>query len=415
MMHTLAVRTRLMVFLGAIMLSLAVVGAPAASSAAGLGTLTLHKTQGEGDTPGAPLEGIQFQLQQLHGVSVTDPVSLNELATRDPRVLADGGEYPLAAPIAMTTNAQGTATASDLADGVYLVKELPSRSGDVAYSVIEPFLIAVGYEGNRDVEVWAKNQAVTITLMVSKNTVMEGEVFSVTAQGTVPAPDRDGRLHRYVVVVETDPLFLDPMVGRVWISSALGDIELQEGRDYMVAWNSELHHMMVTLTPEGLATLASIRIGAPDTRVNVRLDGRAGPSDCPAGEGDTGSNHANDGCGRLMFAAALFVDGWSLPATGVAMLEHGIESNLQMVTVLAPGATLQPSPTSSSAPGEVAPQASEPTSLPEILASSGGLFAGGGVLAIAAVCFMLFAVLRRSREDEEDEAVAAMTIETGKE
>lgn len=406
MTHTLFVRIRLMVLLGAIVMSFAVVCAPAASSAADLGTFTLHKTEGEGDTPGTPIEGIQFQLQQLQGISVTDQASLNELSTRDPRVLADGGEYLLAAPIAMTTDAQGIATASGLADGVYLVKELPSRSGDVAYSVIEPFLIAIGYEGKRDIVVWAKNQAVTITLAVSKNPVVEGDVFSVTAQGTVPAPDRDEKLHRYVVVVETDPLFLDPMVGRVWISSALGDVELQEGRDYTATWNSEFRQMMVTLTPHGLSTLAPIRLHAPDTHVNVRLDGRTGTPSCHAGT--PGNSSSGDSatliCERLTFMSALFVDGWAVPTTQDKLLSQGILSNPQFVDVIAPNATdevVDPS----MRPG------SEPTQLPDILVASGGLFAGGALLTAATLCVLLFFMFtwRRSDEDEEQELVHGMS------
>lgn len=386
-------RAALTSLLGLLTVAVSVLGLPAVAQAADTGVFTLHKTLGEGDTPGTPLAGITFTLRQLGGVAVTDQQQLNELSKSDPRILANGGNYPLGEAINLVTDSNGVGIATGLPDGVYLVTEVPTRIGDVAYSVVEPFLIAIGYQGDRDIEVWAKNQAIAISLETSASEISPGEVLSVTATGTVPAPDRNGELHRYVIVVETDPLFLDPMVGRVWIASSAGDIELVEGADYTVQWDPASHQMIVSLTDLGLKKLAQARLNSPDTTVKVRLDGRAANPDGTRPE----SGQSTIDASRMNFRAALFVDGWSVPATAEARIRQGVSSNLQVVQV-----TVKPPSTTTVVPGASTPE-SKPPALPESLAASGGLFAGGGILAAGLICLVLFLILRRRREEDEDE------------
>lgn len=344
-------------------------GHPALSPAraAAAGTLTILKTLGEGDTPGQPLAGIEFTAQLVRDMPLTDSQTLATIAATTPDALAGAG-HDLAAPIPLTTDASGRAVAQGLADGVYLVREVPTRVGDVAYSVVAPFFVAVGLPdergvAQRDVVVHAKNQPVSLTMTGTPQTVAPGESFTLGLHGTVPAPDRDGALHRYVMVVQIDPHLEQPTLGRVWISAGGVDTPLVEGADFVTQWDAAGHLVKVELTPAGLAKLAAIRKQHPDTHVHAEISGTIA--------GDT-----PDGV-HLSFIGALFTDGWELPATLAAAVEHGIRASTT-TRVVAPGATTPPA---------VTPGAESAGSLLQSLASTGDevpwLLPAGAVVLLA--------------------------------
>lgn len=262
-MNTLR-RILVAVLCGLVVVSGPVIGpAGLARAAEPNGTLTIIKTLGEGDTPGTPLEGIVLQMNQVLGVSVDDSEAVADLVATDPEVLVDGGRYELGAPITTVTDSDGAAKATGLTDGVYLVREIPQREEDVAYSVVSPFLAAVGADGDRDVTVHAKNQIVSITLADSAEVLAPGDRYRMTTTSTVPAPDREGNLHRYSTVIDPHPLLVgpngsgEPVVGRVWIDAGRR-IDLVPGDDYTVTTGRD-GKLRIDFTDDALERLAELR------------------------------------------------------------------------------------------------------------------------------------------------------------
>ncbi len=288
-------RLRMIAVLSALFWSMLGFGLAAPAHAAG-STLTLIKSEGEGDTPGQPLEGIRFQLNRLEDVDATSPEQVAELVAADPEVLTSDSHYAKGPDVIVTTDASGHASSDVLPDGVYLVQELPSREGNIGWSVATPFLVALpAADGARDVQVQVKNQPEAIEIAVGSKQVCADDDFTVSLAGSVPAPDRKGRLHNYALVTEHDPAMLDAAAADVWVESLDGRVDLVEGVHYRWRHGS----IIMELTDKGLAELARTRSGHPETRVHMTYTGRIDPA-TPEGT-------------RMGFDGHLFTDGRAVP------------------------------------------------------------------------------------------------------
>ncbi|APT85226.1 LPXTG cell wall anchor domain-containing protein [Corynebacterium aquilae] len=109
-----------------------------------------------------PVAGVQFRLQRLEGFDLS--TTENWQKAFDLKV-ADAARGPfVGSPIDITTNADGEATATNLARGVYYVVELEPTTVDGEYVNSAPFVITLptgnpeGTAWNYDVSVKAKNQ-----------------------------------------------------------------------------------------------------------------------------------------------------------------------------------------------------------------------------------------------------------------
>ena len=395
---------------GLVLVSGTVIGpAGMARAAEPNGTLTVIKTLGEGDTPGTPLEGIVLQVNQVLGVSVNDPEAVADLVATDPEVLVDGGRYELGAPITTVTDSGGAAKATGLTDGVYLVREIPQREEDVAYSVVSPFLAAVGADGDRDVTVHAKNQIVSITLADSAEVLAPGDRYRMTTTSTVPAPDREGNLHRYSTVIDPHPLLVgpdgsgEPVVGRVWIDAGRR-IELVPGDDYAVTTGRD-GKLRVDFTDDALERLAALRsqpaAGARGAGVTPVAADRPGVQvhvevDAAVTEEAVGMT--------LDSIARLYPDGRSVPDDWPSKEGAPVMSQPVTVRVLAPSELppVEPTPSESGTPEPCPDCEGSRPGLPKTgaagPASVGGASALGGGL-------VLFGWWRRRREREAAESV----------
>lgn len=395
---------------GLVLVSGTVIGpAGMARAAEPNGTLTVIKTLGEGDTPGTPLEGIVVQVNQVLGVSVNDPEAVADLVATDPEVLVDGGRYELGAPITTVTNSDGAAKATGLTDGVYLVREIPQREEDVAYSVVSPFLAAVGADGDRDVTVHAKNQIVSITLADSAEVLAPGDRYRMTTTSTVPAPDREGNLHRYSTVIDPHPLLVgpdgsgEPVVGRVWIDAGRR-IELVPGDDYAVTTGRD-GKLRVDFTDDALERLAALRSqpaagarGAGVTPVAADRPGVQVHVEVDAAVTEEAVGMTFDSIARL------YPDGRPVPDDWPSNAGAPVMSQPVTVRVLAPSELppVEPTPSESGTPEPCPDCEGSRPGLPKTgaagPASVGGASALGGGL-------VLFGWWRRRREREAAESV----------
>lgn len=329
----------------ALLMVVSLVGLAPAAHAAGAGSVTIIKSLGEGDTPRGPLAGIRFQFNRVDDIAPQPTPDLGAIAQSDTALMRDGSGHPLGPDVVVETDAQGRATAAGLADGVYLVRELPSRVGDVAYSVVAPFLVALptGEGGGQDrtIEVRAKNLPLTVTLEASPDAVAPGGEIRLDARGSVPAPDRNGQLHRYALALRADRRVRDARVASVTVENGRGVTTLQEGQDYTVRYDPASGTLLMELTPSGLALLAAQRAGNPDTVVRVTATGTVADS-LDAGE-------------QLEFAVGLFTDGWPVPADLSTAELRAAAADEATIRVVAAGSAPAPQP---------GPPASPTTTLP---------------------------------------------------
>jgi len=172
--------------------------------------LSIHKTASSTDTAQEPLAGVVFGIQKVNGIDLNSNEGWKELSTLDARDVQQHPERLGELTHVATRMVDATTAAavfSDLPLGVYLVTEQPARIGDVSYSVVAPFLVPLpmntGDGWNYDVVVQAKNQPISITKTASATNVQSGDDITYTLNSTIPAPDTQGKLYRYIV---TDPL-----------------------------------------------------------------------------------------------------------------------------------------------------------------------------------------------------------------
>ncbi|MBM7825911.1 fimbrial isopeptide formation D2 family protein [Arcanobacterium pluranimalium] len=361
---------------------------PVAAQAQSDTDVVIHKTQGEGDTPGMPLSGITFEVLPVIGATSADTESL--VAEMKTNPMLDG--HQLGAPIKAVSNSQGDALFPALPDAIYLVREIPSRVGNVAYSVISPFLIGLPQmattqaNGAQTLTVYAKNQPLAISITSTpQDSVRPGSSVMWHIQSNVPAPDRNGLLHNYVLVSRLDSALQYEGVNGLVITDGSSTLTLDPNADYTVAFDPATNSVVVKLTPSGLAKLAAMRFKAPQTNVMLDIKTTVRP-DTPQGA-------------VVKNEVQLFPDGW--PVNGSAGVAIGAVSDVSNVTVVAP------SPTPSPATPQCPPQGCEASVISVILAKTGAYLKEIiiGAVGFLVVGFVLFFIARKRRKDDAEPAV----------
>lgn len=223
----LSLPKRLVAGLGTFALaSLAVFGAGTAANAApageanidfeATGSITVHKhaqpeTAGEPAT-GAdqgvladPLEGVEFSLERVTNIDLSDETQWDQLEDLTPADVA-GNLENVAGPV--ETNADGIVTFDELDVGVYLVTEGADNGGNNIVRTAEPFLVllptAVEGEWEYGLHVYPKNSltAVSKELDETSDDAAEGAgdniAWNVSATAPQLAPGDDLNELRYV-------------------------------------------------------------------------------------------------------------------------------------------------------------------------------------------------------------------------
>lgn len=212
------------------------------------GSLTIHKIQSALDTPGQPLEEVTFQLN---------------------RALPNG---ELGTPItAVVDKHRGAAHFPDLAAGTYLVQELPSRAGDVARAVAAPQQVSIPQEELFDVHLTPKPQTPTLIKSAASAVVSPGDIFSYTLEGNVPAPDRNGALHRYVIKDELPAGLSLSGNSALELRADSQRWPLQLNQDYTIDTVGN-NAIRAAFTTQGLEVLAQKRTANPDLRVHFSFE-----------------------------------------------------------------------------------------------------------------------------------------------
>ncbi len=361
---------------------------PATLSFADGGTdVSIHKTLGEGDTPGTPLEGISFEAIPVLDSRASDHDALVAEMKTNPYLHG----YQLGTPIKAVSNSQGDALFSRLPDATYLVREIPSRVGDVAYTVISPFLIEVPDmaitrdDGNKSLRVYAKNQPLSIKITpYPSSRVTPGEPVQWDIQANVPAPDVNGSLHTYIVTSKLDSALKYQGVSSVVISDGNSSETLTENIDYIVVFDPNLNTVTIKLTNQGLAKLARMRLSAPQTAVHIKL------------QSIVDSNVSDEQI--IKNTAQLFPDGWADTANVVGAA--GTATDVANISVVS-----QPVVTSPQCPEEgcvCPPTGCTSSAISVILAKTGAyikeiLMCAAILVAIGALFFI---VARRKRDNE---------------
>lgn len=133
-----------------------------------LGSVTITKLPTSLDSPG--VHPVKFELS---GGNLTDPVTLY--------------------------SDTDTVRFSELAPGTYSIRELATRTGDVARATVAPITVTIPKDELYDVTVYPKTQPLTLRKSADVRKITPGSKFRYTLDGTVPLPDTNGQLHRYVI------------------------------------------------------------------------------------------------------------------------------------------------------------------------------------------------------------------------
>jgi len=387
---------RLVAALVAVLLTGAGTGTPmtaSAASGAGSNTLVLVKRAGEGEAPGESLEGIVLQVNQVLDVNLASADELRQLVNEQPAVLTPASRHRMGPDHRAVTDSDGRARVDGLPNGVYLVRERPSRVGNVAYSVATPFLVALpnpqyhpDQKRSHTVEVALKDQPISVQIAATPSTVAPCDQVHLRLTGTAPEPDVHDKLYRYVMVTTMDPALTDRQVRRVWIDTGASTVALTRGRDWTSRVDARSHAVVIDLTESGLARLARTRSDNPRVRVEAEVVATAS---CQSVEGR-----------RLTMSVGLFPDGWQ-PPTDLGRITDTAASTAQTSVLVAAHAT----PSSSVAPpAPDRPGTNSPGLVGPGLPSTGALGAAGGIgTVIVAVIAVLVVVRRRQRDKEESQ------------
>ncbi|MSS44777.1 hypothetical protein FYJ43_01625 [Cutibacterium sp. WCA-380-WT-3A] len=341
-------------------------------------TLVLVKHEGEGDTAGQALEGISFQINRVLDVSATSADELGKLVDEHPDVVTPMSKHRLGPGHKAITDSAGHARVSGLPDGVYLVRELPSRVGDVSYSVASPFLVALPNPQDRSdtVRVALKNQPVSVQITASPSHVAPCNNVHIRVAGSAPEPDVRGKLYRYVMVLSMDPALVDRQARRVWISTGHTRVDLIRSKDWTSHADTATGSVVIELTESGLAKLANARVGNPQVRVEA---------DAVA---TVGCRTAGDK--QLTMSVGLFPDGWQVPTDVGRSIDAAASSASTHVMVADGSAQVLPAPGKS---GGARPGLKLPV--------TGAMGAAGGIGAVLVTVIVVLFVARPDRRDKE--------------
>lgn len=279
------------VFLIALLMVVPMAQAQSASTidASRTGSLTIHKSEGDpftqyGDPSNggataerAPLEGIPFEIRRITSLDVTKNKGWRDYTNANIEDFFNGGsrQKDLGEKRVSHTGADGNAKFDDLPLGFYYVSELPTVGQDKSLSMIRPFIVSVPSTDPAtrgrwlyDVTVAAKDQRLQINKARDRERGVVGDEIRYTMSATSPAPQSDGKIHRYEIV---DPLQSDlDYVGEpeVTLTDGHGKKDILPVEDYTVEVEKErIVHM--ALNESGLARLAKIRAGNPAAQVTL--------------------------------------------------------------------------------------------------------------------------------------------------
>ena len=172
----------------------------------------------------------------------------------------------LDAPVTLSSDSD-TVIFTDLAPGTYTIRELATRTGDVARATVAPITVTIPTDGEYDITVYPKPQLPTLIKSANVDRIVPGTKFEYILDGTVPLPDTNGELHRYVIR-DTLPAGLT-LTGKSSMELRIGSrtVELTAGEHYNVT--TEGNTITATFTPAGLELLAEER--AEHAEVIVRF------------------------------------------------------------------------------------------------------------------------------------------------
>ncbi|MFP7366613.1 isopeptide-forming domain-containing fimbrial protein [Corynebacterium callunae] len=218
------------------------------------GAITLFKEASSFDTPGQSLSGIEFQINRLSESPDLSTITVEQ---------AIKGEVLLDAPLFARTTAEGergVARFTNLPLGSYLVRENPSRVGDISRSVTAPFFVTIPYNGSEgavyDLVGQPKIQPINIIKSANTSTLRPGQSFNYVLDAVVPIPDAEGKLYRLVI---KDPLPAGLSYNgehRVEKRSLTLNSTLREGNDYSISVSAD-QEVVLRLTEAALAQLAA--------------------------------------------------------------------------------------------------------------------------------------------------------------
>lgn len=262
------------------------------------GSLSIHKSSGDpltqyGDptNPNAnldrsPIAGIRFEARKVRSIDLSSSEGWLQAEKLKPADFYAGGDKENdldSHAFQAETGADGIARLENLPLGLYYVTETPSAAQDKHLSVVSPFLVTVPSTEPTtrdhwiyDVEIHAKDQKLIVNKEVNRRCADVGDTLTYTITGNAPAPQSDGKIHRYTIA---DPLQrgLEFKNGSEHVSisnRATGGktTDLERG-DYTFTVNAERIATM-QLTPTGLEKLGHIRKGNPDAAVTTSFDVR---------------------------------------------------------------------------------------------------------------------------------------------
>lgn len=338
--------------------------------------------------------------EQLGSVTITKlPTSLDTPGTSPVAFELSGGDLP--APIVKTSDTD-TVRFSDLPPGTYHIRELPTRTGDVARATVAPMTVTIPQDGVYDIMLRPKVQPLMLTKSADVSAVAPGSRFTYILEGTVPLPDTNGQLHRYIFrdalpegVTPTGDHAMQILVNNQTIA-------LTEGEHYTFTVSDD-RVVTATFTPTGLALLAEKRADNADLVVRFSFGVRVSTTVKPGT--------------HLFNVAHLYPDGY--PETG----DDSVTSNEHTLPVIGSGGPFLPvipglpgTPGTPGTPGKpgtpgttpvvtpgATPGSTPSTSSPSRPSRSGLASTGASVLGVvglgAALTLVGITIMKRGRRD----------------
>lgn len=392
----------LTVLLFALCVAVVSLATPSQAGAEATGTVVVAKTAGEGQESEPAVAGAAFQLLELPGLRADTEDELQELVEANPRLVYGAPGVPVGCRIQAETDEAGIVRFAGVAPGIYQLRELPTRYGDVERTAATTTLVRV--EAGRTVSVRAKNQPLRVDKEVNMASARPGATVAYRITSSVPDVDAAGALHRWEIRDELDQVFSPGSITRIAIANADREFVLEVGVHY--ADTSADLTLEASLEARGLAELARLRDGHPETTVTVYAEAVLGDDAAPGT--------------RVPNTAVVAVDGLRLD-------RNAVESNRATFTVAdasepAPSTSPWPTPEETERPGHEAPgrpgDGRPETSTPQVqktpeppgrgprqvldkLATTGASVLG---LVLAGLCAIAIAIvlLRRWREETNE-------------
>lgn len=256
---------------------------------------------------------------QVGSVTITKlPTTLDTPGVHPVRFELTGGD--LTAPLILYSDTD-TVRFSDLTPGTYHVREIATRTGDVARGTTAPFTVTIPQGELFDVTVYPKIQPLMLTKSSDVTAVAPGSRFTYLLDGSVPLPDTNGQLHRYVLrdalpegVTPTGPYTAK-------LRNGTRTVNLTKDVHYTVTTNDD-RVVTATFTPAGLELLARERADHADLTVRFAFGVRASTEVTPGT--------------RLINVAHLYPDGY--PVDGA----ESVISNEHVLPVVGDGGSSTP-------------------------------------------------------------------------